>query len=99
MAMYSQNIKNLKQKLNLSTPQMAQKLGISTSTLSSYERNVRTPSLDFATLLYEKLNVNLNWFISGEGEMFNTPISNEGFRNSEMINLIDEALKRHGLIK
>lgn len=99
MAMYSQNIKKLKQKLNLSTPQMAQTLGVSASTLSSYERSVRTPSLDFATLLYEKLNVNLNWFISGEGEVFNTPTSNEEFRNSEMLTLIDEALKRHGLIK
>ena len=44
-------------------------------------------------------NCNLNWLVAGEGEMFNTPTSNEEFRNSEMLTLIDEALKRHGLIK
>lgn len=68
--MYKNGIKDLKKILKITTEEMANRLNMSVSTLSSYERCVRTPSADFLAQLYEKMDVNINWFLSGCGEMF-----------------------------
>lgn len=69
--MLAENLKKVRQELGLSVAKFADKLEMSASTLTGYERSERTPSLQLFTQLYKKLNVNLNWLVSGEGEMFN----------------------------
>ena len=71
--MYAENLKKLRKKMGLSVAKMADKLAMSASTLTAYEREERTPSWQLFTQLYLNANVNLNWFVSGEGQMFNAP--------------------------
>lgn len=66
----AKNLKKLRQELGFSVLNLADKIEMSANTLSAYEREIRTPSIELGIQLYAKLNVNLNWFISGNGEMF-----------------------------
>ncbi len=68
--MFSEHLKQVRNKLNLSIAKMANELDMSASTLTSYERGDRLPSIEFAQRLYRVYNVNSNWFVSGDGEMF-----------------------------
>ena len=72
--MYSQNLKKIREKLGISLSKFARQLEMSQSTLTQYEHGTRTPSWQLFVQLNKKANVNLNWFATGEGEMF---ISNE----------------------
>ena len=93
--MYSKNLKKLRENLDLSVAKMAKRLDMSASTLTSYERGDRTPSVEFLTRLYNILNVNTNWFISGEGNMFNAPQFEDV--KSEILNEVEKMLKERGL--
>lgn len=68
--MYAQNLKKLRQYLNLSTNELSKKLQIPSRTLAAYERKERTPSIELVVQLREKLGVDINWFLTGAGEMF-----------------------------
>lgn len=80
--LFKQNLKKLREEKNLSIEELSLILGIPSRTLKSYELGERTPSAILLVALYEKLNLNLNWFASGKGNMFN-PIEKE--RLNEMI--------------
>ena len=71
--MYVENLKKLRKKLRYSIDELATLLDIPARTLGGYERNERVPSIDLAVRLKNKLNVNLNWFVSGDGQIFNAP--------------------------
>lgn len=93
--MYSENLKKLRFELKLSARELAEKLGVSTGSIQNYEVSKREPNYNFMLLLCELLNVNLNWFVTGKGEMFNkTP--NEELKN-ELRREFEELLKRRGL--
>jgi transcriptional regulator with XRE-family HTH domain len=49
---------------------MADKLGVSQGSIAQYESGKREPNYNFISRLNEVYNVNLNWFVSGQGEMF-----------------------------
>lgn len=95
--MFAENLKKVRQKLGLSVAKFAEKLEMSASTLTGYERNERTPSWQLFTQLYKKANVNMNWFVSGEGEMFNTP-KYTAVKN-ELRQEVLQILKDEGIIK
>lgn len=76
VGMYAENLKKIRKELDISALKLADKLESSANTISSYERGIRCPSMDFGTQLYEKLNINLNWFVSGEGLMFRNECEN-----------------------
>lgn len=99
MTTQGERLKNIRRKLGLSQTELGEKLGFSKQYLSNIEADRNLMNNDKLVKLLVDFNVNINYLLAGVGEMFNTPTSNEEFRNSEMINLIDEALKRHGLIK
>lgn len=44
--------------------------GISYSTLQNYLRGVREPNVEILTKFSIHLNINLNWLLTGQGEMF-----------------------------
>lgn len=99
MTTQGERLKNIRRKLGLSQAELGEKLGFSKQYLSNIEADRNLMNNDKLVKLLVDFNVNINYLLAGVGEMFNTPISNEEFRNSEMLTLIDEALKRHGLIK
>lgn len=68
--MYAQNLRLLRKHLKLSSSKLSEILEIPSRTLLAYERKERTPSIELAIQLGEKLNVNINWFLTGDGEMF-----------------------------
>lgn len=95
--MYIENLKKIRQHYKLSVAKMAEKLDMSAGTLTGYERGVRTPTVPFFILLYEKLNVNLNWLVSGKGEMFNAPTYEQV--EDELTQKVEAILKKNGLMK
>ena len=68
--MYRENLKKLRKELNLSAQKLADKIGSTQVSVSNYETGKYKPSYEFLEALYKQLNVNLNWFVSGKGEMF-----------------------------
>lgn len=68
--MFAGNLKKVRQELGLSVAKFAEKLEMSASTLTGYERGERTPSWNLFTQLSIKSCVNMNWFVTGQGEMF-----------------------------
>ena len=74
--MFAENLKKIRQELGLSVAKFADKLNMSASTLTGYERGERTPSWTLFTQLYKNVNTNINWFVSGEGLMFRNECEN-----------------------
>lgn len=66
----AKRLKQLRTDLGLSVAKFAEKLDMSPSTINGYEREERTPSELLFIQLANKLNVNLNWLVSGQGEKF-----------------------------
>lgn len=66
----SQKIKILRNQLGLSQNEFANQLDTLPTTISKYERGEIKPSFDFLAKLGNKFNTNLNWLLTGEGEMF-----------------------------
>ncbi|WP_059369287.1 helix-turn-helix domain-containing protein [Treponema endosymbiont of Eucomonympha sp.] len=50
----------------------AKSMGIPRTSLINYEKGVSSPSADFLLLLREKYKISIDWFITGNGEMFIT---------------------------
>lgn len=68
--MYADNLRTLRFELKLSAQKMADSLGVAQMSISNYENGKRKPSFEFMEALHNVYNVNLNWFVSGQGEMF-----------------------------
>lgn len=68
--MYADNLRKIRYELRMSAQQLADKLGVSQGSISQYEAGKREPNYRFISQLNAILNVNLNWFVSGQGEMF-----------------------------
>lgn len=74
--MYVSKIKEIRKKLGLSVPKLAERINIPARTIVSYESG-RTPSLEFLAQLCTVYDINANWFITGQGEMFIKDIKEE----------------------
>lgn len=68
--MYSENLKKLRKELGLSVEKLSERLNVPSSTIWGYEAGKRTPSIEFPIQLYRKFNININWFLTGDGDMF-----------------------------
>lgn len=95
MEIYAKNLKLIREKLGLSVAKFANKLEMPAPTLTGYERGERTPSAKLFIQLYQILNVNLNWFITGKGEMFNNTATSEDIITKK----VEQILQNKGLIK
>lgn len=63
-------LKNLRIALNISQQEMAENLGCNIRTYRGYEYETRGLSPEILLLLNKKFNVNINWLITGTGNMF-----------------------------
>jgi transcriptional regulator with XRE-family HTH domain len=95
--MYQERIKEIRTKLNLSVAKLADKIGIPARTITGYERGERTPSIEFLANLSTIVNVNANWFITGNGEMFNK--KEPSVDNEELEQKVVEVMKKYGVIE
>jgi len=71
MEKYAQNLKELRKALKFSVKRLSEEIGLPESTLWGYEGGKRIPSIELPMKLTKKLNVNANWFLTGNGPMFN----------------------------
>lgn len=62
-------LKDIRIALKLTQEQFSDELGISNPTIVRYEAG-SSPSVDVLIKLNENYNVNLNWLVSGQGNMF-----------------------------
>ena len=99
MQMYIENLKKLRKELGLSVAKLAEKLEMPNNTIAGYEYQKRTPSITLCVQLYTKLNVNLNWFISGEGEMFNHKVTDYEKTKADILQEVKTMLQNEGVIK
>jgi transcriptional regulator with XRE-family HTH domain len=54
----------------LSQQELADIIGVSRGYIGDIERNRSEPSSNFLTLLASKLNISVDWLLTGEGEMY-----------------------------
>ncbi|MBQ4123693.1 helix-turn-helix domain-containing protein [bacterium] len=63
-------LKEIKKELKITSKELADELGIPVRTIGSYERNEAQPGPKFFNNIHEKYNININWFLTGKGNMF-----------------------------
>lgn len=95
--MLAERLKLLRQELGLSVAKLAEKLEMSANTITNYERNERTPNATLFVQMNKKLNVNLNWFVSGNGEMFENNAEQDKQLEDLVARIVDKKMKEKGL--
>jgi transcriptional regulator with XRE-family HTH domain len=63
-------LKQLRDSLNHDRNQMADRLGITVSSYSRYEGGTMLPGLNILIMLARRLDLSLDWLITGKGPMF-----------------------------
>ncbi len=76
--------KEIRKTLNLGQSELANIAGVSRSLLSLCENGTKTPSYQLLVALATKLNIDINWLISGNGDMFTGPKIDYGALTDEM---------------
>ena len=66
-------IKLIREHFNLTVAELSEMLSIPARTIGSWERGENPPNEKFMTALIERLNVNINWFLTGKGDMIISP--------------------------
>ena len=72
-------------------------LGVSKQAVANIESEHNKPSIEFISKLIENLGVNSNWYITGNGDMFNA-LEFEDVRD-EVLEKVDEILIKYGIKK
>lgn len=81
-------------KLNLNKNQLSQKLGFANVVIGNITNLRNLPSFDFLYRLKNYDNrINMNWLVSGEGEMFNDDIQTDSSENVELYKSLIVALQ------
>lgn len=68
----SERIKKIRETLNLTQQQLAEKFGVKPAFISNVENNRKSLSKKHLRTLLVDYNVNINYILSGKGEMFIT---------------------------
>jgi len=77
---YKELLLELLSSLKISKKKFAEQLGLSQGNVSDwFNRPGYRPSIDALKRISDTFNVNLNWLITGEGEMFNIERAREGY--------------------
>lgn len=58
---FSERLKELRTSLGMTQSKFSQKIGITASALSSYEKNLKKPSLSVAIKIAENFDISLDW--------------------------------------
>lgn len=88
-------LKNLIELRHQTQGEFAKFMEMPRQVISNYVNDLSKPSYDMLYKLYKDLNINLNWFITGEGIMYNqTP--NEALKD-ELRKEFEELLRKRGL--
>jgi len=70
----NERIKEIRKEKKLSQKEFAKNINLSQNHLSSIENNVRSTTERIINDICKTYNVNKNWLLTGEGEMFKDPL-------------------------
>jgi len=89
-------LKELRKHLNITAKDLALATDIPVRTIGGYERNENPPNEKFLTKLIEQYNVNINWFLTGKGNMFalSEPINKQYELSIETIQDITKLIQK-----
>ncbi|MCP5106891.1 MAG: helix-turn-helix transcriptional regulator [bacterium] len=86
-------LKMVRKTLGFTQDTFCARTKVSKPTLVRYECGDRKPSSDFLALLANEFNIDMNWLITGKGEMFSRDLSEIGIlvnrEDKELCELID----------
>lgn len=89
--------KKIRSEKRLTQVEFGNILGVSKQAIANIESEHNKPSIDFIGKLIENLNVNSNWYITGNGKMFNPPEFEDV--KDEVLNEVDKILIKYGIKK
>lgn len=92
-------LKQIRLKLGYNLIQMAETLQIEPNTYKGYEYKTKNLPCEFLIQLIKKLNVNINWLLIGEGEMFVKQPKTDENTQKELENIVINILKEKNIIK
>lgn len=86
------------QALGISGAEFAKEIKISTGNLSDWTKGRVAPTTAALIRILQRYRVNINWLLSGEGEMFLSdapiPIKHQVKSNEDLIKLLEELKDR-----
>ncbi|MBN1225210.1 MAG: helix-turn-helix domain-containing protein [Candidatus Aminicenantes bacterium] len=91
---FSERIKKLRKYLGLSQKNFGEKIGVGTSHVSQWERDLSMPSSKALTGM-ANLGVNINWLLTGDGEMMRGGLFSpnvEGIFTEKQLELIEKLI-------
>ncbi|MCU0643156.1 MAG: helix-turn-helix domain-containing protein [bacterium] len=68
-------LKLIRNKKGITQSELGEKLGIQFQHVSKYERGETVPTWENLIKLTEIFDVNINWFLTGKGKMFLSPVT------------------------
>lgn len=97
--MYAERLKEIRKQLHYTVKEISDVLKIKERTYGSYERKENNVSIELVTSLCKNLNVNANWFCTGEGDMFikKSALEANSPQRSEIEQIVNEYLIKRGL--
>jgi len=75
MGTIGSRFQQIRESMRLNQEAFASELGVSRNTLSRWEKDQGTPSAKALEVLREKYSINVEWLLSGEGDMKSWPSS------------------------
>jgi transcriptional regulator with XRE-family HTH domain len=90
-----ERLKRIRIEKSLTLEQLSKIIDVPIRTISSYEQDQRTPSAKYLAKLYNCLQVNINWVVSGTGTMFFTENEYPSYKEliKDEFNLTDKELE------
>lgn len=90
----NERIKELRNMLNLTQQEFADKIGTGRGNIAGYETGKRSPSEAVISLICQKFSVNESWLRKGEGEIFI-----QLTRNQQITDFLGDLIKEEGTFK
>lgn len=71
--MIATRLKFFRKNNNISAEELAKNINAKASTIYNYESGYSKPNADILRIFIEKYNLNINWLLTGKGQMFIYP--------------------------
>lgn len=91
--MFGERLKELREDFNLTQDQLAEKIGINRSTISAYENNAISPTLEILVKLADTFNVSIDYLACRTKEIYNLNTFNN--KNKQLILEIIKSIEKY----
>ena len=92
-------LREIRTHKNLTQLDFGKLLGVTKQAVANVESSHSNPSIAFLSKLIEIFDVNVNWLITGKGNMFNFTETDNNTDKSEFRSEVIKILKEEGLLK